>query len=106
VTELSFLVELILNPKLPRPIKELVAARIKEVETSYESGAVRSSVPRPSGPQQAASTLAAMARHDVPVEQVAQSQAAVATIAHKNELIAAVKADRPMTNPDGSKRKW
>jgi hypothetical protein len=37
VTELSFLVDLLLNHKLPRPTREAVAQRIKEVEEALAS---------------------------------------------------------------------
>jgi hypothetical protein len=74
VSELSFLVELLLNHKLPKATKDAIAARIKEVEcrtSSYSPRSVSSSplssLPAPSLPahiaNQPASTQAAMMRH-------------------------------------------
>lgn len=40
MTELSFLIELLLNHRLPKPTRDLVASRIKEVEASHGPSAL------------------------------------------------------------------
>lgn len=116
-SEISFLLELIFEHKLPKTTKAFVRARFNEVEACYEWANTKP-IPRtsqPMGPQQAASTLAAMEKHGLvppppivmpPVQQVAQSQQAMATLTNKHELISASIAGTPKTNADGSKRKW
>lgn len=71
MTELSFLIELLLNHDLPKATKDLLATRIKEVESNLvakpQQANAYSYVPPPKILQQAPSTLAAMARHgDIP----------------------------------------
>lgn len=61
MSELSFLIELLLNHDLPKETKALIAERIKEVETNITTKPVAQS-PRL---QQSASTIAAMARQDI-----------------------------------------
>ena len=66
MTELSFLIELLLNHDLPKATKDLIASRIKEVESNLVTyklpNQAQNVTPRLS---QAPSTLAAMARHDM-----------------------------------------
>lgn len=91
MTELSFLIDLLLNDELPRPIKELVAKRIKEVEETFAAKppqpthAIRSTLP------QAPSTLANLAKHPepmaVPIEQIAQTPAAAQALASREAAI-------------------
>lgn len=76
MTELSFLLDLLLSHKLPAPTKKVVVERIKEVEASLSSPispfAVRHAPPTgPSpilanGSQQSASTQALLAKHGLP----------------------------------------
>lgn len=126
MTELSFLIELLLNHDLPKPTKDLIAERIKEVEQGITSSPRPREVPlhfNNVGPQQAASTLKAMAKHGdippivmteippvVPVEQVAQTPMAAAAVNHRNTLInKAVNQNREMVDTGkGTKgpRKW
>ncbi len=71
MTELSFLIELLLNHELKKETKDLIAGRIKEVEQNLTP--MRPSLPVNNpfislgqtlgAPVQAASTLAAMQRH-------------------------------------------
>lgn len=50
MTELSFLLELLLNHKLPKPTKEAITHRIKEVEARFVQTPQQSLLPVP-GPQ-------------------------------------------------------
>lgn len=76
MTELSFLIELLLNHELKKETKDLIAGRIKEVEANLIPMHLRPSMPLITGSlpisnggwghspsPQAASTVAAMARH-------------------------------------------
>ncbi len=67
MTELSFLIELLLNHDLPKATKDLIAQRIKEVEQNLTSHTVNykpSAIMIPNPANQAVSTLQAMARHE------------------------------------------
>ncbi len=131
VSELSFLIELLLNHDLPKPTKDLIANRIKEVEGRINDFSAKSnlSLVMPStssfsnpnlgsvNPKlaQAPSTLAAMARHGdipsapppvetpVPVEQIAQTPIAAAALAHRAEMMAKGNDVVPGSKV---KRKW
>ncbi len=123
MTELSFLIELLLNHKLPKLTKDAIAMRIKDVEAAMNpNGTVvytpSSPIPVPINSPQAASTLALMAKHgDIPnVEvQAPQKPETVAVIAHtpaaqaamqsRQEAISAALSGKPekgATKP----RKW
>lgn len=82
MTELSFLIELLLNHELPKETKKLIADRIKEVERNLTpianmpgnvqmfSGTPKLP-PMPVQNMQAPSTLALMAKHgDIPASAV------------------------------------
>lgn len=112
MSELSFLVDLLLNHKLPKATRDAIATRIKDVESSYS---VRSPTPAmarqvvPAGLEgQAPSTIAAMMRHGsntavtvmpltigsqpqedaaIPVTTIAQTPAAVAAINSRQQAI-------------------
>ncbi len=119
MTELAFLLELLLNHKLPRPTKVAVTERIKEVESKLLSPRdVRSEIPAPSQgfipPHligQAPSTVAAMARHPdlaaaleppQPVAVIAQTPAAQAAVAARQEAINSAlsgKVEKGRTSP-------
>ncbi len=118
MTELSFLLDLLLEHKLPKAAKDAVRARIKFVE-----GCVRIDQPRPviapamaANPivaQQAPSMQALMAKHPdlipaaaepAPVAVIAQTPAAAAALASRQEAIAAAQAGK--TNASGGKRKF
>lgn len=89
-TELSFLVELLLDHKLAKATRDLIAERIRML-----SDGPQQSIPFVSGTisvnPQAPSTQAAMIRHaaeaPVPVAQVAQTQATVAAMASREQAI-------------------
>lgn len=82
ISELSFLIELLLKHKLPPATKDLIAKRIADVEESYiSSPRINPVVPSRvviAGPTQSPSTLAAMARHaETPVPPVATGEPVV-----------------------------
>jgi hypothetical protein len=102
VTELSFLISLLLNDELPKSLKQTVADRIKEVELKL----VPSVQPRAPAGNQAASTqkiLDEMAMNPIPVEQpLPQTQAAAQALAHRQQLIAQATsgvAEKGRTSP-------
>lgn len=101
-SELSFLIELLLKHKLPPATKDLIAGRIKDVEAAYQQPVTYT----PKGPsnhvvsgvQQAPSTLAIMARNPdlvQPVAIVAQTPAAAAALADRQNAIAAAMSGKP-----------
>jgi hypothetical protein len=107
MSELSFLIELLLNHDLQKVTKDLVASRIKEVEAAitskpqpfYPTTFTAATIPMP---QQAPSTLALMAKHGdlppvptpvmPPIEPVAQIAQTAATAAAMNSRHAAIAA--------------
>lgn len=130
MTELSFLIDLLMNHKLSKATKELVAQRIKEVESRFNSGITLGGVvqqSRNTNPMaQSASTIAALAKqqssiphetHDarltamngepapVPVEQIAQTPATQAAMAHRQALMIETQR-RPVDPATGRPRKW
>lgn len=131
MTELSFLIELLLNHDLPKETKALIASRIKEVEqnltvkpvppafvpspigggTYYSSGSPNN----PNAVSQAPSTLALMAKHgDLPPQAVPPpppppaDAAAMAQAAAKRTAQLAALAQQNIEAPKGTKgaRKW
>lgn len=109
MSELSFLIQLLLNDDVPVKVKLLLADRIKEVEANLT---VRPVAPQPAArpaPQmQAASTLAALERHGmidmavgsagalpVPIEQIAQTPAAAAALAQRNAIMQGAASGKP-----------
>lgn len=124
MTELSFLIELLLNHDVPKVTKDLIAGRIKEVESKLQyvpsnaPGAVNYMNIRPATGQQAASTLALMAKHGdldpnvivpvpamppvEPVVQIAQTPAAAVAMNSRNIAISesiAGKVDKQTGRP-------
>lgn len=117
MTELSFLIELLLNHELSKPTKDLIAARIKEVESKLSPRAPEPVTwrPPPGQPMQAPSTLALMAKHgDVPVThvpemppvepvtQIAQTPATAAAMNARHEAISSAisgKIEKGRTSP-------
>jgi hypothetical protein len=93
MNELSFLVNLFLNHRLPRATKEYVAARISEIEANLtqQPTAPKAVHPFPGLPQ-AASTMAILARNPdlmppAKVEVIAQTPATVAAMASREQAI-------------------
>lgn len=100
MTELSFLIDLLMDHKLTKVTKDLIADRIRYVESNMQPHAT----PRPthpSAPMQAPSTLAALAKHGLlpptpipmpevpePVEVIAHTPAAAAAMASRQQAIA------------------
>lgn len=107
VSELSFLIELLLNHRLQKGTKDAIAARIKDVE-----GRVSTSVPiasphlRPVVPGmavQSPSTQAILDRNPdlaavipQPVAVVAQTQAAAEAMASRQRAISQSASSRPL----------
>lgn len=64
-TEISFLIDLVLNHKLPKPTKELCRLRIRDLEEGlFQRPAVAIAMPRM---QQAPSTMANLEAQEVPI---------------------------------------
>lgn len=121
-TELSFLIDLLINPRDPEQLKRDLAERIKEVEIMMTQPRVTSGYIQPIVPPkltQAPSTLAAMARHgDIAhivneplkvdmqqVEVIAQTPQTAAAMASRQQAIAesiAGKVDKTTGRP----KKW
>ncbi len=126
MTELSFLIELLLNHDLPKATKDLIASRIKEVESKLTAPSQSIYGPAPTlptyqvtGPKQAPSTLAAMARHGdfvappimppieepQPVAVVAQTPQTAAAMNSRNQAIAESIAGK-IDKTTGRPKKW
>lgn len=105
MSELSFLLELLLNHKLPKPTKEAITTRIKEVEGRISqpvqtSGFMTTSQARPPKTAQSPSTQrildemaaegvligAVTQQQDIPA-QIAQTPAAAMALASRAEAI-------------------
>lgn len=116
MTELSFLIDLLMNHKLTKVTKDVIAERIRYVESNMHPVPYTANrTPNPAMPMQAASTLAAMARHgDIPpvhmpapeapepVAVVAHTPAAAAAMASRQQAIAesiAGKVDKTTGRP-------
>ncbi len=85
MSELSFLIELLLNHDLKKETKDLIASRIKEVEVSLVARPASQFVQTTGQLQvyqsQAPSTIAAMARHaDIPLSQAIAQAPVVAAL--------------------------
>ncbi len=115
MTELSFLIELLLNHKLPKVTKDLIALRVKEIEEFRQPQTatlhVRNASTSLAAPQ-AASTIQAFERHGmnlpiqsertIKVEDIAQTPMAAAAIASRQQAIAeslAGKVDKQTGRP-------
>lgn len=102
MTELTFLVDLLLNHNLAKETKDVIASRIKDVEQAIQTQSMQVTWNRPQpvavpqGPQQSASTLALMAKHgDLPPVPMAVPTSApepVAVVAHTPATAAAMNA--------------
>jgi hypothetical protein len=98
MSELSFLVDLLVNHKLPKATSDVILARLKEVEVSLEASReiqfpIQPRAMAPGAPRQAASTQAILDRNPdlaaaIPIEQVAQTPAAMAAMASRSAAIA------------------
>ena len=116
VSELSFLIELLLNHELTKPTKDLIASRIKDVEQSLSPRSTHVYTTPTAGITQAPSTLALMAKHGdiivpsvpapempaVPVEHIAKTPLAADAMNRRNQLLqdaVAGKVDKGRTSP-------
>ncbi len=127
MTELSFLIELLLNHDLPKATKDLLADRIKEVEYRISENPIHKpiSVSQPihnTGPKQAPSTLANMAKQEgitfvpppevvlPPVTQIAQTPATAEALNYRNNLLNKAQNHTFETKANGKgikgPRKW
>jgi hypothetical protein len=90
MTELSYLIDLLLNHKLPKATKDSVAKRIQEIQEVYKPHQVARPL-SPGGVQQAPSTQAILDRNPdlIPVENIAQTVAASQALASRESAIAA-----------------
>lgn len=101
MTELSFLLNILMNHRLQKATKELIVARIKEVEIALATvPAVRR--PMPNASVHTASHVADGPLSQ-PVEMVAQTPQTVAALQHRNMIMAGKKEHDSIT---GGPRKW
>lgn len=107
MTEISFLIDLFLNHKLPKAVKVLIAERIKGLSTTVM---VVPTVPKPlhpfPGAPQAASTMALLEKHPdlIPpaVAVIAQTAAASEAMNSRESAIANAisgKVEKGRTSP-------
>ena len=118
MSELSFLLDLLLNEKLSKSVKDKIAARVKEVEGNMNTIPVMRAQVLPqakiiNGAVQSPSTVAALERQAAGLppapETVVASPAAVQAIAQRNQAMnEAVNATHNSGFPKGrtSPRKW
>ncbi len=109
MTELSFLIKLLLNEKLQKATRDLIAARIEEVQLEFVKQTIPYSLPQPvpaSTSSQCASTQALLAKHpDLAAAApavIAHTQAAAAAMSSRNQAIAesmAGKVDKNTGRP-------
>ncbi len=111
MTELSFLLDLLLNEKLSKSVKAKVAARVTEVEATYSRPMVAQPLPQAkviNGALQAPSTVAALERHaqmvnEVPAPPIVAATPVVAHALQNREQVIALgmsgKAEPGRTSP-------
>lgn len=119
MTELSFLIDLLLNEKLSKSVKDKISVRVKEVEeTIHVAPPVRAqqSLPPPrviNGAVQSPSTVAAMERqadgYAPPINVVVASPAAAQAMMNRNAALnEAINSTHNSKPPAGrtSPKKW
>lgn len=97
MSELSFLIDLLLNHKLPKVTRDAIAGRIKEVESNASShrpvlapirpAAISAQPPSTQAILDRNPDLAAAIAPPVPVENIAQTPATIAAINSRNQAI-------------------
>lgn len=110
MTELAFLLDLLLNHRLPAATKAAISERLKEVEKTLAPNprvaAVQAVMPQLAN--QAPSTIAALMKHPdlmekaVPVEAIAQTPATAAALASREQAIQQAmsgKVEKGRTSP-------
>lgn len=105
MSELSFLIDLLLNQKLSKPVKELIAARIREIEARPQPTVKHPGlgVPIPAHlSQQSPSTIANLLKEDSgtlpqPIAVTAQASQA---LEQRNAAIRAARAGPFDAKPD------
>lgn len=119
MSELSFLLDILLNHQLQKPTKDAIRDRIREVEAGLVAGVIAAPAPRPqpaaANPRaQSPSTMALLAKHPdlvggggeipapacvpdpvVPVAVIAQTPAAAQAMALRNQSIQQAMSGRP-----------
>ncbi len=104
MTELTFLLELLLNHKLPKPTREAVTARVREVEQGLSAPRMGPAPLQSLGnvpahlANQAPSTIAAMMKHPdlaPPIPIPAQTPAAQAAMNARQEAINLAISGKP-----------
>lgn len=99
MTELTFLVELLLNHKLQKPTRDAIATRLKEVEEAIASlppQAHHRPMPQLPGMNgQSPSMQAIMARNPDLVPAVAQTPAAAAALTARQEAVSISLSGKP-----------
>ena len=110
--ELSFLISLLLEHKLPAKTKTAIQARIKEVEATLVFTRPPTQATRPSPTAQAPYTQAALDRHDLAslsqqgnqqsVAVIAQTPAAATALQHRADALAT--AGRIMPNSTSARK--
>ncbi len=117
ISELSFLIDLLINPRDPEQLKKDLAERIKYVEQNYSNVTAVTRSPQVAtlfaNGLQAPSTLAAMARHGdtmvvndppaVPVEQIAQTPITADAMARHAAIMGGAK---PAVGRDGRPKRF
>ena len=94
MTELSFLIDLLVNEKLSKTVKEKVVARIKDVELLQTATPVLKSVPnfigyqQPIASGQSPSTIAAMQRHAAQLPQEASVELSPISQTNVHQVVA------------------
>ncbi len=111
IPEISFLLEILFDHKSFKSAKDAIRARVKELDASPVRPQVIHN--QSTGPQQAASTLALMAKHGVPnptplndpasVENIAQTAVTAQALQQANMIKGGIK---PPTTAEGRPRKW
>lgn len=111
MTEISFLIELLLNHKLTKATKDLIAERIKAIQIPVTQAHPTTITYNTSGlVTQVASTVAAMVKHaetaPLPVEQIAQTPATAAAMQHRQDMINRSISGKLHPDSTGKAKKW
>jgi len=99
MSELSFLIDLLVNHKLSKSVKELIVERIKLIDQPAMGRPAPRAMPR----QDLTHTIPQPA--PIPVEQIAQTPEAAAAIASRNEALNAALSGKILRGQERP-RKW
>lgn len=101
MSELSFLIDLLLNEKLSKSVRTKIAERVKEVEVKFAAPPVFTmgpTLPPPkviNGALQAPSTVAAMERHAAEAPPVVASPVVANALMERERALAAATSGKP-----------